>query len=215
MEARIILHLSLSLFLISFLPSFSSRRASLFHSSREANTEGSFLLAHQLPFLVAFLSYLRSSFPRKIMRAGKVNIRFTRMPRLASPLSFSTHTVTHAYRPLFLPSFLSFENGGNRRARAPTSRNWEEFRRHGVEEEGERGGSATWTRAKLIAVFHRYHTVTVDPALAFSYRHRFFSTGIKDSFRLRFVSFRDMQCCSSFGRRDSSREVLKRFKIWI
>lgn len=24
-----------------------------------------------------------------------------------------------------------------------------------------RGGSATWTRAKLIAVFHRYHTVTV------------------------------------------------------
>lgn len=215
MEARIILHLSLSLFLISFLPSFSSRRASLFHSSREANTEGSFLLAHQLPFLVAFLSYLRSSFPRKIMRAGKVNIRFTRMPRLASPLSFSTHTVTHAYRPLFLPSFLSFENGGNRRARAPTSRNWEEFRRHGVEGEGERGGSATWTRAKLIAVFHRYHTVTVDPALAFSYRHRFFSTGIKDSFRLRFVSFRDMQCCSSFGRRDSSREVLKRFKIWI
>ena len=178
MEARIILHLSLSLFLISFLPSFSSRRASLFHSSREANTEGSFLLAHQLPFLVAFLSYLRSSFPRKIMRAGKVNIRFTRMPRLASPLSFSTHTVTHAYRPLFLPSFLSFENGGNRRARAPTSRNWEEFRRHGrVEGEGERGESATWTRAKLIAVFHRYHTVTVDPALAFSYRHRVFLQG--------------------------------------
>ena len=112
MEARIILHLSL----ISSLPFLEekseeeerkeSRRASLFHSSREANTEGSFLLAHQLPFLVAFLSYLRSSFPRKIMRAGKVNIRFTRMPRLASPLSFSTHTVTHAYRPLFLPSFL-------------------------------------------------------------------------------------------------------------
>lgn len=52
-------------------------------------------------------------------------------------------------------------------------------------ERRERGGSATWTRAKLIAVFHRYHTVTVD-------RGRFFigigfSVGIKDSFRLRFL----------------------------
>lgn len=49
-------------------------------------------------------------------------------------------------------------------------------------EERERGQCHV---AKLIAVFHRYHTVTVD-------RGRFFidigfSVGIKDSFRLRFL----------------------------
>lgn len=47
-----------------------------------------FLATARINFLsYSLLSYLRSSFPRKIMRAGKVNIRFTRLTHASPRLS--------------------------------------------------------------------------------------------------------------------------------